>query len=211
MPHLDRKMRKTTNNRDLASLVEKVNEKENMKSASPTDDMGGKNFLARILYNSLNYFIVGLLFNGLLFSFYIVMVFSEHPECMSSSGRVNVTKKFIIFFQIGFIATIVDMGLSVCYETTVRVKSYFERDRHEYCSKSTLQHQEFFHIATWVMRGIWTIITFLQFANLTLRSSEECTMMQFGGLRVEKEFFEYLIKFQLAKLVFLSSWHLILN
>ena len=35
--------------------------------------------------------------------------------------------------------------------------------------------------------------------------------MQFGGLRVEKEFFEYLIKFQLAKLVVLSIWHLVLN
>ena len=164
-----------------------------------------------MLYNNLNYFIAGVLLNGLLFSFYIVMVFSEHPECMNSSGRVNVTNKFIIFFQIGFIAIIIDMGLSVCYETTVRVQSYFDNDRHEYFSKKTLLHQEFFHILTWVMRGFWTIITLLQFANLTLKSSEECTKMEFGGLRVEKEFFEYLIKFQLVKLVVLSSWHLILN
>ena len=55
----------------------------------------------------LFYFIVILLFNMVLLSFYVMEVFAEHHACKTRSGR-NITEKYEFVFQVGLIILLID-------------------------------------------------------------------------------------------------------
>ena len=133
--------------------------------------MGGKVWYWRLVYNSLNYSIFGLLLNGMLFCLYMVMVFTEHPQCKNENGKGNVTAKFMILFQLGFGLTLIDIILTCVCEARLRSRSYKEREVYGKELHKTSQLQTAYLVATWILRFVWVIVTLIQVAILALKSS----------------------------------------
>ena len=133
--------------------------------------MGGKVWYIRLVYNSLNYIVFGLLLNGMLFCLYMVMVFSEHPPCKNESGKEDVTAKFKLLFQVGFGLTLIDIFLTCIVEAKLRSRSYRERDVYGKELHKTSRMQTAFMIAIWNLRAVWVIVTLIQVAILALKSS----------------------------------------
>ena len=75
----------------------------------------------------MHYFLTGLILNMLLISFYVVVVFMEHPKCMSKSGKTNVTAQIDLIFYIGFGSVVIDFMHSFFGENYTRLRSYSER------------------------------------------------------------------------------------
>ena len=163
----------------------------------------------RVILNQRFYYIAGLLFNALLLSFYTVMAFTPHIPCMTATGQ-NVTKGFEFAFKLGFFATAADFINAAFFEFYIRQRNHMEVVNYGYVTAAQLTMETIYAVMEWVFRGLFLLVSLFQLLIMVSATGKYC-IHEVGLLESEGRWLFWLIIVQVCKLVFLSSWHVLLN
>ena len=163
----------------------------------------------RCALNQRLYYIVGLFTNALLLSFYTVMAFVPHIPCLTPTGA-NVTKGFEFAFKLGFFSLMADFLNSAFFEFYVRTRNQIELEKQGYVSAATLTLETVYAVMEWVFRGMICLVSLLQALILTSATGKYC-IHELGVLYEEGTWLKWLLTIQLAKVLFFSTWHILLN
>lgn len=163
----------------------------------------------KIVLNQRIYYIVSLVLNALILSFYATMAFTPHVPCLTPTGA-NITKGFEFAFKLGFFAIAADFTNQSFLEFYIRQRNFHDQQKTGFVSAATLTLETVHSVMEWVFRGLILSVSLFQ-TIIRLSATARYCINEVDTLKEEGKWLEWLIIAQIAKVLVLSFWHILLN
>ena len=120
--------------------------------------MDKESFFNRCLLNQKVFYVAQLIANAFLLSFYAVLVFAPHEACIGPGNGYNITRTFVIMFNVGFVWHLLDLLNSGVFELYLRQRMVGDLNERGLVMTNTYRFQCVYLCIEWSLRAFGVLV-----------------------------------------------------